>query len=298
MDINYHNLQILRTGIDTRFKTTFNATYKDAYDQFTTTIPMTTETITMPFLEQLTGMREWIDDRKINNLRADKLSVTPRKFELTYGIPREAIEDDTYGLYTSLVDQMATQAANLRPDLIEALLNTAADKYWVDGKKFFAADRKYGKNTINNYSTNALTKANLKAAYDLMTNYKGHGNTPLRTRPTLLVHGPALRWTVKQLLDNPLEEVSGAALPNETYNLVQHLEVAGLDGSKWFLFATGGAGANPVGYFERIRPDHVTREDRETDENVFMQDKYLYGCRGRAEAAFLIPHCAYFANVA
>jgi len=298
MDINYHNLTILRTAIDTRFKRVFDATFKDAYNQFVTTVPMSSEVISMPFLEQLTGMREWIDDRKINNLRADKLSVTPRKFELTYGIPREAIEDDTYGMYATLVDQMATQAANLRPDLIEALLNAAADKYWIDGKKFFAADRKYGKNTINNYSTNALTKANLKAAYDLMTEYKGHGNTPLRTTPTLLVHGPALRWTVRQLLDNPQEEVNGAAMPNETYNLVQHLEVPGLAGSKWFLMATGGAGANPIGYFERVRPDHIVREDQEKDGIVFMQDKYLYGCRGRAEAAFLMPHCAYFGNAA
>jgi phage major head subunit gpT-like protein len=298
MDINYHNLQILRTGIDTRFKRTFDAAAKEQYGEFTTTIPMSTEAVTMPFLEQLTGMREWIDDRVINNLRADRLSVTPRKFELTYGIPRDAIEDDTYGIYVSLVDQMATQAANLRPDLIEALLNAAADKYWVDGKKFFAADRKYGKNTINNYSTNALTKANLKTAYDLMTGYKGHGGTPLRTRPTLLVHGPALRWTAKKLLDNPMEEVSGAALPNETYNLVGHLEVAGLEGNKWFLFATGGGYAMPVGYFERVRPDHVVREDQEKDGIVFMQDQYLYGCRGRAEAAFLMPHCAYFGNAA
>ena len=98
MDINYHNLGILRTGIDTRFKRTFDASAKDQYSEFTTTIPMSTEVITMPFLEQLTGMREWIDDRVINNLRADRLSVTPRKFELTYGIPREAIEDDTYGI--------------------------------------------------------------------------------------------------------------------------------------------------------------------------------------------------------
>jgi len=164
--------------------------------------------------------------------------------------------------------------------------------------KFFAADRKYGKNTINNYSTNALTKANLKTAYDLMTGYKGHGGTPLRTRPTLLVHGPALRWTAKKLLDNPMEEVSGAALPNETYNLVGHLEVAGLEGNKWFLFATGGGYAMPVGYFERVRPDHVVREDQEKDGIVFMQDQYLYGCRGRAEAAFLMPHCAYFGNAA
>ncbi len=295
MDINYHNLSILRTTIDTRFKNAFAATKKDDYNPFVMDIPMSTETVTMPFLEQLTGMREWIDDRVINNLRADKLSVTPKKYELTYGIPREAIEDDTYGMYVPIIEQMGVQAANLRSDLIEEVLANAADAYWCDGKKFFAADRKYGKNTINNYSTNALTKANLKTAYDLMTEYKGHGNTPLKVRPTLLVHGPAKRWDVKAILDNPQMESSGAALPNDTYNLVQHLEVPGL-GNKWFLFATGSGAYKPVAYFDRVKPDHIVREDREQDVNVFMDDKYLYGCRGRATAAFVLPHLAYFGN--
>ena len=31
-------------------------------------------------------------------------------------------------------------------------------------------------------------------------------------------------------------------------------------------------------------------------ENVFMRDEYLFGCKGRAEAAFLLPHLAYFGN--
>ena len=298
MEINQHNLGILRQAVETKFKNAFRALEKNLYGEFTMTIPMGTSQIDMPMLEQLVGMREWLDDRKVNNLTTQMLTVKPRKFENTYGIPADAIADDQYGVYVGMFEQMAAQAVNLRPDLIEELLLNSASAKWLDGANFFNASRKYGKNTINNYSTNALTQANFKTAYGLMISYMGHGNTPLRVVPRYLVHGPATRWTAISIVDNPMVAVDGAALPNETYGLCQRIEIKNASiGNKWWIFGEALA-YKPVGYFERERPDRIVRLDRPQDENVFMRDEYLFGCKGRAEAAFLLPHLAYFGNAA
>ena len=297
MEVNATNLGILRLAVDTRFRNAFRALEKNLYSEFTQTIPMGTEQLDMPMLEQLTGMHEWIDDRKVNNLTTQMLTVRARTFENTYGIPVNAIEDDQYGVYVSMFDQMAAQAVNLRPDLIEELLVNAASAKWLDGANFFGTSRKYGKNTINNYTTSALSSATFKTAYDAMTAYKGHGDTPLRVKPMYLVHGPALRWTAISIVDNPMQAVEGAALPNPTYGLAKRIEVNNSSlGNKWFLFGEALA-FKPVGYFERQRPDRIVRLDRPQDANVFLRDEYLYGCKGRASSAFLLPHLAYFGNV-
>ena len=298
MDINAHNLGVLRTAVTTRFNKTFGLQKADEYKGFAMTIPMGTAQLDMPFFEQMSKMREWIDNRAINNMATRFLTVRPRKFELTYGIPKDAISDDQYGIYVDMVDEMAISAANLPNDLCEELLNNAAGAKWLDGADFFGTSRKYGKNTIANYSTNALSKANFKTAYNAMTAYKGHAGTPMRIKPDLIVYGPALRWTAKALFENPMEEVSGAALPNDTYNIVKTLEMPGITGNKWFLFASGKGAFKPVGYFEREKPSRITRLDKADDENVFMRGEFIYGCDGRAEAAFLFPHLAYFNNPA
>ena len=295
MEINAHNLGILTTAVNTRFKTAFNATAKDKYNEIALTVPMATGVINYPFLEQLGGMREWIDDRKVKKIAANKLVVSARKFEETVAIERDAIEDDTYGMYMPIIDNLGVQAANLRGDLIEEVLTNASSAKWVDGANFFGTSRKYGKETISNYTTSALSKSTLKTAYDAMRNYKGHGGTKLKVRPRYLVIGSALRWTAKALVENPLEEVNGAALPNDTYNLVQILETDADLGNKWFLIGETGIG-KAIGYFDRIAPSMV-RKDKETDDNVFYQDEYVYGTRARAESAWLFPHLAYFGNV-
>lgn len=298
MEINAHNLGILRTAVTTRFNKAFSAVKADEYKKFAMTIPMGTGQLDMPFFEQLCKMREWIDNRVIQNMATRFLTVRPRNFELTYGIPKNAINDDQYGVYMDMVEEMAVNAANLPHDLCEELLNNAANAKWLDNGNFFGTTRKYGKSTISNYSTNALTKANFKTAYDLMKAYKGHGDVSMRVVPDLVVYGPNLKWTAKALFENPMEEINGAALPNDTYNIVKTLEMPGITGNKWFLFATGRGVIRPVGYFEREKPNRITRLDKADDENVFMRGEFLYGCDGRAEAAFLFPHLAYFGNPA
>ena len=44
-------------------------------------------------------MREWIGDREIQNLSASDYTIKNKDYELTVGVDRNDIEDDTLGIY-------------------------------------------------------------------------------------------------------------------------------------------------------------------------------------------------------
>lgn len=301
MDINRANMQALFTGYNRIFQDAFQSYADTTYAQFVGEVNAGTSQIDMPMLEQLTGMREWVDVREIKNLKSDKLTIKARFFEDTVAVKREDVEDDQYGLYNSLFQTMAQNAANLPNDITNELLAAAASAKWMDGAAFFGTTRKYGKETINNKGTSALTYDSFNTAYDTMRAYKGHGGKSLGVKPNLLLHGPSLRTTVADVIKAPIRAVTvgdaAVAMPNPNANLVTPIEVDGITNSDWFLLDARKP-FKPIIMFMRKRPNRLIRLDREEDENVFMNRQFIYGTDGRAEVAFAMPHLIYYSDVA
>lgn len=300
MDITRTSMQELFTSFSMIFRDVYKKSVDEKYKQFSMEVTMGTSQVNLPLLEQITGMREWVGPREVNNLASQKLTMVARKFEQTFGVKKDDVEDDQYGVYRPLLEQMAVNAANLVPELVDDLFANATSQKWLDGAAFFGTGRKYGKNTIANYTTDALSYDSLNAAYLAMTTYKGHGNSSLRVRPNILLHGPALRTTVADLVKSPIRsvavgETAAVTLPNPNANLLVPVELSGLAGNKWAL-AASGAGYKPVCVFMRRRPDNLVRLDRDDDSNVFLNGEFLYGSDGRAEVAFVLPHLIYFGN--
>ncbi|MGI6355214.1 MAG: Mu-like prophage major head subunit gpT family protein [Lentisphaeria bacterium] len=301
MDINRANMQALFTGYNRIFLDAFQSYVDTTYAQFVGEVNAGTSQIDMPMLEQLTGMREWVDVREIKNLKSDKLTIKARFFEDTVAVKREDVEDDQYGLYNSLFQTMAQNAANLPNDITNELLAAAASAKWMDGAAFFGTTRKYGKETINNKGTSALTYDSFNTAYDAMRAYKGHGGKSLGVKPNLLLHGPSLRTTVADVIKAPIRAVTvgdaAVTMPNPNANLVTPIEVDGITNSDWFLLDARKP-FKPIIMFMRKRPNRLIRLDREEDENVFMNRQFIYGTDGRAEVAFAMPHLIYYSDVA
>ncbi len=301
MDINRANMQALFTGYNRIFLDAFQSYVDTTYAQFGGEVNAGTSQIDMPMLEQLTGMREWVDVREIKNLKSDKLTIKARFFEDTVAVKREDVEDDQYGLYNSLFQTMAQNAANLPNDITNELLAAAASAKWMDGAAFFGTTRKYGKETINNKGTSALTYDSFNTAYDAMRAYKGHGGKSLGVKPNLLLHGPSLRTTVADVIKAPIRAVTvgdaAVTMPNPNANLVTPIEVDGITNSDWFLLDARKP-FKPIIMFMRKRPNRLIRLDREEDENVFMNRQFIYGTDGRAEVAFAMPHLIYYSDVA
>lgn len=77
--------------------------------------------------------------------------------------------------------------------------------------------------------------------------------------------------------DHPVEDANGNAT---TYSNTQSGS-----GAPWFLFDTSRA-IKPIVYQERIPFSTLQRMDSDNDPNVFMNDEFIYGTRGRGNVGF------------
>lgn len=317
MDINRANMNALFTGYSEAFKTAFAAVNTNTYQRFSMEISAGAQIMDYPFLEAFGGMREWIGDRQIKNISSKKLSVAEKPYEDTVNVKKRDIETDKYGVYTPLIAQLGESAARLWDDLVyEALVANGA---WLDGSAFFGTTRKYGKNTISNYTTSALsgctfasgsvTAGTYRTARVAMMSYKGHGDKPLGVIPNLLVVGPKLEATAKMILQGQSipgsvatgesTYVSGLPVANPDYGtaeLVVSPALVGAYDDYWFLFDTRSV-VKPV-IVQKGKEPVLVRMDRDTDENAFMRGEFLYGTEAYGAAALAFPHLAYGGFVA
>jgi Mu-like prophage major head subunit gpT len=285
------NPQSLR-GIYVAFNTLFNKAFqeqKPIYEQIATVTPSTTDTETYAWLGDIPGMREWIGDREIQNLSAADYSIKNKDFELTVGVPRNAIEDDKLGVYNPSV-QMLGQSAAMHPDkLVFALLGNGFEEKCYDGQPFFSASHKVGKKTVSNKGTAKLTMTAYiaaRAAIMSLTNSKGE---PLGLIPDTLVVPPALEAAARDILiadqiNGTKNTMAGTAKPLVAPRLAGH-------DTAWYLLCTSMP-LKPLIYQRRTAAKFVALT-AETDMNVFMQKKFLYGVDYRGNTGYGFWQMAY-----
>lgn len=139
MLINRQNLDAMFRGFKLTFQQAFDGAPSD-YAQIAMQVPSTTSQEVYPWLGQTTSFREWIGDRVVQNLATHDFSIKNKSWENTIGIPRDTIEDDTYGLYTPAVAQLG-QDAKQHPDLLVwGLLKEGFARACYDGQYFFDTD--------------------------------------------------------------------------------------------------------------------------------------------------------------
>lgn len=108
---------INKTSLDALFKA-FNLAFQSGlgmaesqYDKISMTIPSATAANTYPWLGKLPSMREWLGDRVIENLSLHDYTIKNKAFERTVGVRGSDIEDDQYGVYQPLFQDLGNQAA-------------------------------------------------------------------------------------------------------------------------------------------------------------------------------------------
>jgi phage major head subunit gpT-like protein len=139
MIINTANMAILARAFNASFNKGLG-TVKPTYSRIATTVPSSTKTNDYPWLGKIPGLIEWIGDRQINNLAKHGYSITNKPFESTIAVDRDELEDDTYGVYSPMMETLGTNAA-IHPDkLIYALLAAGFATPCYDGQYFFDTD--------------------------------------------------------------------------------------------------------------------------------------------------------------
>lgn len=288
MLINSQNLR----GIYIAFNTLFNKAFEEVkplFERVATVTPSTTDSETYAWLGDIPGMREWIGDREIQNLAGFDYIIKNKDFELTVGIPRNAIEDDKIGLYNPSV-QMLGQSAAAHPDeLVFGILKDGFVVKCYDGLPFFSDSHKIGEKVISNKGTAKLSLESYSAARAAMMSLTNGKGRPLNLVPNLLVVPPALEGIAKTITQSEFINGSTNTMKGTAEPLVIP-QLAGKDNA-WYLLCTARP-IKPLIYQSRKKAKFVGLTD-ETDANVFFKKTYIYGVDSRGNAGFGFWQMAY-----
>ncbi len=139
MFVNSANLAALRVG----FKTIFNEAFKGedpSYMRVAEVVMSTSGEEKYGWLGELPGMREWIGARIVNNLAEHDYAIKNKDFELTVGVKRNDIEDDTLGTYNTRFTALGRAAARHPDQLVYGALKGGFTTECYDGQNFFDTD--------------------------------------------------------------------------------------------------------------------------------------------------------------
>lgn len=288
MIVNQANLHGLSVGYSTAFNRSFGET-QSSYQKVATVVPSSTGEQDYKWLGQIPGMREWIGEREIQSLAAYEYIIKNKKFEMTLGVPREDIEDDQYGVYTPYFSHMGEAAARHPDKLVFGAMMDGFEKNCYDGRPFFSKEHKVGKETYSNCSDARLTRESYMEARTAIMSIRGDKGESLQLVPDLLVVSPALEEPARLILE--ADQING------TTNVLKgtaklHVEtLLSKNPHYWFLLCTTRF-LKPFIYQVREKIRFVSKT-RDTDDNVFMLDQYIYGASGRCNAGYGFWQMAY-----
>jgi phage major head subunit gpT-like protein len=139
MIINQTNLADLFKGYKLIFQNAFNGVKND-YEQIAMVVPSSTSKEVYPWLGSTTRFREWIGARVLQNLMTHDFTIKNKSWENTVTVDREAIEDDTYGIFKPMFEQLGQDAKKHPNELIFSLLSAGFSSLCFDGQYFFDTD--------------------------------------------------------------------------------------------------------------------------------------------------------------
>lgn len=143
MIINHGNLAILNQAFSAAFAGGL-ASAAPMWSQAATLVPSTTAETKYGWLGKITKFREWIGERQYQNLVQHDYAIKNKTFENTVSVGRDEIDDDQYGVYKPVIEQLGQDAA-LHPDeLVFGLLNAGFTTPCYDGQYFFDTDHPVG----------------------------------------------------------------------------------------------------------------------------------------------------------
>ncbi len=150
MNLNSNNIAMLTQGYKANFNTGMG-TYTPMYTAIATVVPSSTSEEIYPWMGMSLNFVTWLGDRAIQNLKQYDWRVKNVPFELTVGVDRDRIEDDSYGVFSPMMEYMGYEAAR-HPDVLTfALLPGGFTALCYDGQSFFDVDHPVGNGTVSNH---------------------------------------------------------------------------------------------------------------------------------------------------
>lgn len=304
MLITASNLDALFISFSQNFREAYMGEPAPLLDSIGSKIPSNTRDQRYPFVQAISGaMRKWQGERHVQNIVVDGFVVTNEKWENTLAIERTDLEDDQYGVYSSMLIPNLARHARLLPDQ-QIAAAIAANAIGFDGKAFFATDHPYDPSGQTPGSqSNALTSlpltasgvplpANLAKAQAAMMNFIGPDGIPMGCYGDTILVPPSLKFAADTLSNSTFYPVTGSVGSQGNpfqgqYRIVVSPYLADTgnpDTCVWYLLDCRSAAMRPFFWQEREAPQLVSLVDP-SNPAVFFQDKFWMGARARGAAA-------------
>lgn len=264
-----------------------------------------TEEEILSWLLQLPTVREWVGNRVVHSAALEAYRLTNKDYELTVGIKRTKFEDDKYGNFGTIFEDMGKQFAKFPDRQIAPLLGTySTQAKCFDTKAFFATDHPVNgldasKSTYSNLKTSkALTYANYVEQRAAFRVQKGPNGEVMGLEPDTLIVPPELEETAKSIVGaNYVIQVFGSntaagsrdnpMMGTANVVVVPELSAYSLGTTTWYLAQCGGA-IRPFVYQKRQETRFIQRTAPDSDP-AFLKNEYQYGGDTRGAFGYTFP---------
>ena len=317
MELTAANLAAMFTSFEASFTELLKAPTPIFYDKVATQIASSTSSNTFYWAAKIPVMRQWLDERQVNNLATYSYQLSNLDYELTDELDRDVVLDDQYGLYTQINLPMMANAVKKQPDYL--LVNLLQNGHQLssiglpaiyDGQNFFDTAHPVtpkpgqggGSGTQSNYASSgkALTWENFRDVRSTMMGFLGEDGKPYGITPNLLVVPPALEVTARSIVNSAFYSpqslnVSNVVAPQT--NVLQGIcdilvvpELAGQD-TTWYLLDT----TKPLKpfLFQLRQAPVFTSLISPSDPKVFWHKKFTFGVDMRCAAGLTLWPLAY-----
>jgi phage major head subunit gpT-like protein len=293
------SLRALDVTVRTAFMGAYGSTaYTPRYPGVATVQPSGSAKNIYPSVIDAAAVREWIGERVANPLVLEGASVTNQKWELTYAVQRDALDDDQSGAVAALMSRVRSGGGKfLRPKdkLVFAVLKdngTCLDGTALFGGSHAVNPKDAAAGTFDNdIGSTALTANNAAATRAQMMELKGPDGDPINENPRLILVPPALELTGRKIAEADEIVFSGNANETNVYKgqydiiVVPQLGAAfGGSDTTWFMADVTDPEDRGLIMQEREAVE-ITSLFNLTDPQVFARDEYQWGARARYVAA-------------
>jgi len=149
MEINRSNIANLNRGYRANFQAGF-AGVAPTWQLIASEITSTTSEEIYSWLGAFPRMRKWIGERVIKSLAMSQYKIRNESWEDTVSVPRDAVEDDLYGIFAKPMEGLGQAAAEHPDELVWAALAAGFTEECYDGQAFFDTDHPVGDPAKNN----------------------------------------------------------------------------------------------------------------------------------------------------
>lgn len=110
------------------------------YKGICTVIPSVAATTGYGFLGEFPMLKEWIGERDVKNLADHDYSVKNKLYEASISVKRTDFEDNDYGKYGPLFEEMGRQGEEYPDEVVFSLLKNGLTDLCYDGQPFFSVE--------------------------------------------------------------------------------------------------------------------------------------------------------------